>query len=116
MGRRAVVVGGVCVSVLAGESSVKSIHALLNQWNSFSRSLWFSLFLSHFLIPSQTLPLSLPPSSGYSPSVSPPLWFLSLSCPTFLLSCLSRPYVCDVIQDKEAKLAWNVRLTERGRE
>lgn len=50
--------GGRCV--LAGESSVKSIHALLNQWNPFSLSLFFHIFL----FPSDSLSLS--PSSGYS--------------------------------------------------
>lgn len=111
-GRRVVVVGGVCVCVCWLGSLLWSpfmpcwINGILSLSLSFS-PLFFhnfsflhrlSLPLNHLVILSLLLSL---------------LWFLSLSLPAFLLSCLSWAYVCDVIQDKEAKLAWNVRLTGR---
>ena len=109
----------VCLSVcvLLGESCVKSIHALLNGILSPFLFLSVPLVFPFSLTYSHSLTVRLSPSSGYSVSLFfSLLWFISFSCATFLLSCLSWPYVCDVIQDKEAKLAWNVRLSERVRE
>lgn len=115
---------GVCVRlymcVLLWESSVKSIHAHLNGILSPSLSpsgfpffffrgggssfkIYHSLadvpFFHHLVI------LSVSPSFSL-------LCFLSFSRTTFLLSCLSWPYVCDVMQDKGAKFGWDVKLWE----
>lgn len=56
-------------------------------------------FFHHLVILSVSLSFSL-------------LCFLSFSRTTFLLSCLSWPYVCDVMQDKGAKFGWDVKLWE----
>lgn len=116
--------GCVCaiIYVCAALEVLCEVHSCPSEWNSFSLTLpvWFPVFfflwgggssfkISHSLadVPffHHLVILSVSPSFSL-------LCFLSFSRTTFLLSCLSWPYVCDVMQDKGAKLGWDVKLWE----